>query len=91
MPFCPYCKKELDHLVYREVWSYACVSFAATSNSPDTIEYSDMEIEDCNVEDSWFECPHCRKELFLDEETAISLLNGDVEAQLKVMGEARDE
>jgi len=88
MPFCPYCKKEIDHLVYREVWSYANVSFTATSSSSDTIEYSDMEVEDCGVEESWFECPHCRKELFSDEETAAKFLNGDVEAQLKLMGEA---
>ena len=91
MPFCPSCGEEIECLVYCESWSYAFITYTAELNGEGFMDYSDMEIHDADVYESWFECPHCHAKLFEDEGDATNFLRGEVEAQLKAMGSVEKE
>ena len=82
MPFCPYCKKEIDYLEY---WEEAA-NIAKFDGNGDYWDWNTVEVYRCG-----YDCPECGATLFDNHEDAVKFLNDGVEAHIKAMGNAREE
>ena len=76
MPTCPYCKHEVDHLIYREVFGYSELYRTVRLNGDD-LEFGEWHFEDGDFADRWYECPYCGRRLFSSDEYAKKFLKGE--------------
>ena len=89
MPVCPYCGAEIDYLLYREVFSYASIYYYAELDGED-LKLGERHFEDGELDDHWYECPECGERLFSSDWEAEAFLKGDLEAQLRALGQAEE-
>jgi len=89
LPICPHCGRKIDHLL-REYVATVREQDVAKLNDYGELEYWEVIDRDyLDAETLGFRCPSCGETITESAETAIEFLRGDLETQLKLIGEAR--